>query len=250
MFAQLQNIKCEEVDFNCPVHGMTKAYSVYMFGDTKIKCIKCDEEEISLDDFEVKRQKEYELQKLKDMNIEAEYINKELEDYQAKTSSQKKALESVQKLINGDVSKVILLGQNGVGKTMLGSIAVKKLGGAIYTMYEIATRIRQSYTHNARETELDIVKELATIPFLVIDELGRTKGSDVELNWLSYILDKRHTRKLPFMILSNTHPKSMCEKKGCPKCFENYLDSDILSRLREHSAVVIVEGDDFRANKK
>ena len=155
----------------------------------------------------------------------------------------------MEKLVAEKKGKIILLGSNGVGKTMLGSIAVKELGGKIYSMYEISTMIRQSYTMRAERTELEIVRELALIPLLVIDEMGRTKGSDAELNWLSYILDKRHTRELPFMLLSNTHLKRNCAKKGCERCFENYVNNDVLSRLRQDTDIITINAPDYRARK-
>ena len=145
--------------------------------------------------------------------------------------------------------KVILLGSNGVGKTMLASIAAKELNGKIYSMYEISAMIRQSYSSLAKKSELEIVKELASVPFLAIDEFGRTKNSDTEQNWLSFILDKRHTRKLPFMLMGNTHFKRFCKLGGCSKCFENFVDNDILSRLRQDSSIVVIDADDERSLK-
>ena len=131
--------------------------------------------------------------------------------------------------------------------TMLASVAAKELGGKIYSMYEISAMIRQSYTVRAERSELDIVNELASIPFLAIDEMGRSKGSDTEQNWLSFILDKRHTRHLPFMLMSNAHFSENCPTHGCSKCFETFMDSDILSRLQEDSKIIQVEADDIRS---
>ena len=145
--------------------------------------------------------------------------------------------------------KIILLGSNGVGKTFLGSMAIKALGGKILSMYEITTMIRHSYSVKAEKTELEIVQDLASIPMLVIDEMGRTKGSDAELNWLSYILDKRHTRDLPFMILTNTHLSRDCPKKGCDSCFERFVNNDVLSRLRQNSQIITIKAPDYRARK-
>ena len=116
-------------------------------------------------------------------------------------------------------------------------------------MYEITTMIRQSYSARAEKTELEITKELASLPMLVIDEMGRTKGSDAELNWLSYILDKRHTRRLPFMILSNTHLSRDCPKKGCDSCFERFVNNDVLSRLRQETKIITIKAPDYRGRK-
>lgn len=237
----------------CDKHGEYQWQHIkYSNGlESKPFCPLCDKEQADIQfEKEKEKQREKQIEKYKAGNIEKEYWDKEFSDYKAENESQEKALNSVKRIVENKSGKLILLGTNGIGKTMLASIAVKHLGGKILSMYEISTMIRQSYTTRAEKTELEIVQELASIPFLGIDELGRTKGSDAELNWLSYVLDKRHVRGLPFMIMSNTHLKSRCPDGGCSMCFENYLNSDILSRLRQDTTLINVEGSDFRANRK
>ena len=206
---------------------------------------------------EAERQKERErlalIARYEEMNIEKEYWNKTLTGYEPLCESQKQAKAAVGRLIERKHGKVILLGVNGCGKTHLGACAVKALGGKVLTMYEITTMIRQSYSPLAKRSELEIVGELATVPMLFIDEMGRTKGSAAELNWLSYILDKRHQRGLPFMLGTNSHLMRDCPngKKHCEQCFENFLGNDILSRLGEDSEIVkMYDAPDYRRRKK
>ena len=243
--------KCE---FECGLHGRVEGYCSEYEGEKVYCCPKCENERREKERNElIKRELEYVRQiaheAYKDCNIEKEYWDKELKDYIPQTPEQKKALEAVKKMIADKSGKVILLGSNGVGKTFLGCMAVKALGGKILSMYEITTMIRQSYSVKAEKTELEIVQDLASIPMLVIDEMGRTKGSDAELNWLSYILDKRHTRNLPFMILTNTHLSRDCPKKGCENCFERFVNNDVLSRLRQNSQIITIKAPDYRAKR-
>lgn len=249
-FADFMEVeKSYQAFFDCKKHGKYQGIqTVYKNGFTvKSACPKCNDEKHKL---EKEFEKEQQVKILKAMNIEPEFYYKTFDDFIPKDKSQEKALYAVKKMIEQRHGKVILLGSNGVGKTMLASIATRILGGKIYSMYEISAMIRQSYTIKAERSELEIVKELASVPFLAIDELCRTKCSDTEQNWLSYILDKRHTRNLPFMIMSNGHFKKFCKFGGCPKCFENFVDNDILSRLREDSSIVVIEAPDERSNKK
>lgn len=247
--AEIKTIK-----FNCPKHGLVEGKATTIGSEYIEICPFCEQEET---DKELQEQEKKELEKRKaffeakmhSCNIEPEYWHKTIDDYIPSCTSQQIAKDAVKEMIAKKCGKVILLGSNGVGKTMLGSIAVAELGGKIMSMYEITTMIRACYTARAEKTELELVKELASLPMLVIDELGRTKGSEAELNWLSYILDKRHVRNLPFMILSNTHLRRMCKKDGCPNCFENYVNNDVLSRLRENAKIVSIEAADYRANK-
>lgn len=239
-------LKIIEKTAHCIKHGDFMAmYSA--FDSVRLTgCPICIKEEEYRENEEKRKMTE---KKYRKMNIEPEFFYKNFADFIPKTESQKKALDAVKKMVEQKHGKVILLGANGIGKTMLASIAVKILGGRIYSMYEISTMIRQSYTIKAEKSELEIVNELASVPFLAIDELGRTKGGDAEQNWLSYILDKRHTRNLPFMLMSNGHFKKFCKQGGCPKCFENFVDNDILSRLHQNSVVVIIDAPDNRLKK-
>lgn len=250
------NFEIRQIDYNCNVHG--KVTGNAMFSADKMLRIECPLCEAEKEKAFIKEQEKYQAEisqkefeeDKKRKNIEREYWNKDFDDFEVLSESQGKALGAVKKMVQEKHGKVILLGSNGCGKTMLGSIAVDKLDGVIYSMYEITTMIRQSYTVKATKTELEIVNELASVPMLVIDEIGRTKGSDAELNWLSFILDKRHVRGLPFMLLTNTHLKKRCEHGGCERCFENFVDNDILSRLRQDSQVITVEAPDYRARRK
>lgn len=243
----------------CEKHGLQKGFTtIYLDGTKKFSCFVCKKEqkkeyERKMEELDNKVRADIERQKLHNhyayLNVEPEYYDCEFDDYVPKSTTQEKAKKAVMKMVEEKHGKVVLMGPNGIGKTMLASIATKKLDGRIYTMYEISTMIRQSYTVKAERSELEIVKELASVPFLAIDELGRTKGSETELNWLSYILDKRHTRNLPFMLMTNGHFKSDCKEGGCSKCFENFIDNDILSRLRQDSTFVIITGPDERKNQ-
>jgi DNA replication protein DnaC len=243
----------QRVVYQCPKHGEVVCNIMKVNGmAVPAYCPKCEEEREK--DEQIKAQAEQlrreRYNSYKERNIEPEYWEKELKDFVPETPEQKKALEAVQALIAAKSGKVVLLGNNGVGKTFLGCMAVKALGGKILSMYEITTMIRQCYSSRAEMTELEFVEKLANLPLLVIDEMGRTKGSEAELMWLSYILDKRHTRNLPFMILSNTHLARDCPKKGCDSCFERFVNNDVLSRLRQNSKIITIKAPDYRAKQR
>lgn len=239
----------------CYKHGLTK-HNITHFGEDyeECFCLECEKEQRAKLEKEQEEKAQKEIEELRNehiahckaCNIEPEYYDFEFSSYHPQTPAQQKALDATKKMVAEKHGKVILLGPNGVGKTALASIAAKSLNGKIYTMYEISCMIRQCYSSLAKRPELEIVEELASIPFLAIDELGRSKGSDAELNWLSYILDKRHTRRLPFMLLTNGHFKKNCPKGDCPNCFENFVDNDVLSRLLQDSTIISIKAPDNR----
>lgn len=117
----------------------------------------------------------------------------------------------------------------------------------MYSMYEISTMIRQSYTTVAKESELEIVNRLASCPMLAIDEIGRTKGGEAEQNWLSYIIDKRHVRELPLAMASNKLPRRLITDVSKDVPFESYIDSDILSRFQQDTEIItLIDSRDHR----
>lgn len=248
----------------CEKHGK---YIVEMFRDFDGCILKCGCPECSRELHEAKKMREFELERqardareaeekkrkhieyCQSLNIEPEFYFSELEDYIPTTPAQKCAKEAVEKMIKERSGKIVMLGTNGVGKSMLASIVAKKLGGKIYTVYEITTMIRQSYSVKGK-TELEIVDELSNLPFLAIDEVGRVSNSEAVINWFSHILVKRHLRDLPFIIIGNLHFQKDCEHGGCPKCFENYFDKDVLSRLKQNSTIVEIIASDKRAEER
>lgn len=240
----------------CEKHGIEYDNEYrYTFGDRSFTgsraCPKCTEEhDADEENREIADEGDRRLEKMRGQNIEPAYFATTLENFQADSPELQHAALAVRKMIAHEIQQIVMTGKNGTGKTHLAVAAVKELDGKIYSMYEITTRIRASYTALAHESELDIVDELARLPMLAIDEIGRTKGSDAETNWLSYIIDKRHARSLPTIIISNKHVKKDCPQGGCENCLENYLSEDIMSRITENGVLLRFMGEDWRKKKR
>ena len=237
---------------HCEKHGDYTEQTTDIFGFIlRTGCPDCEKE---LDEIEhqegVRQAQEAERKRLESLNIEPMYFDSTLDNFIAGSPEQERALSYAHAMVQDRAGKLVLLGSNGTGKTHLAVGIVRVLGGAIYSMYEITTRIRASYVSGAKENELQIVDELARIPMLAIDEIGRTKGSDAETNWLSYIVDKRHARGLPLMLISNKHTRKTCPDGGCQNCLENYISEDIMSRLAEDGYLVNMIGEDYRRKKR
>lgn len=184
---------------------------------------------------------------LQKRGIEPEFYGVTLDDYKVESDCERKAVEATQALIDGRIKKLVLLGSFGTGKTMLASILAILLGGIRITMFEISARIRAMY-NNHEGTEVDVLDDLLSYPLIAIDEIGRTKGSEAELNWLSYLIDKAHTRKIPLVLISNKQRARNLppEKRG--DCFESYLPNDSLSRLKQETAIIELYGKDRRGD--
>jgi DNA replication protein DnaC len=239
----------------CNIHGKYKNTVITLYGrQYGPSCPICEQEQE--ENLEMEREKEEARQKeegrkrrMVRQNIEPAFEYSTLENFDATTEEQKHNLEKVRALISGEIKKIVMTGKNGTGKTHLACAAIHALGGKIMTMYEISTTIRASYIKDSDEDELAIVDGYARLPLFVIDEIGRTKGSDTEANWLSYIIDKRHVRGLPTILISNKHTRKTCPNNGCADCLENYIGEDIMSRLCEDGMLLKFTGDDYRKRR-
>jgi DNA replication protein DnaC len=237
---------CDKHDIDYEQKEVDMVGRKMLFGNCPACEIEYEEETKRLQD---EKDLENKLYWYKVYNIEPLYYSETLESFKADTPELVKAKDAVKKLIDTKTGKIVMLGKNGTGKTHLAVCAVKALGGKILTMYEISTRIRATYSAKAKEDELEVTDELARLKMLVIDEIGRTKGSEAEENWLSYIIDKRNSRSLPLILISNKHTRKSCAAGGCKDCLENYLSEDILSRLCVDGKILNFTGDDYRKKR-
>ena len=193
---------------------------------------------------------------LENIGVKEEHAKATLDNYKPQTESQEEALKCCKLIDSQAITKLVLLGSNGVGKTHLASALVKKHNGLLITAYEMFATYRGCFSPKAKETELEIIKKFSHLPLLAIDEFGRTKGSEAEENFMSVIIDNRHAANLPTLILSNLIRKRDCifyqnnsdKCKDCERknCLESRLTKDVISRLRENSKVVLIEGEDYR----
>jgi DNA replication protein DnaC len=203
----------------------------------------------------LERERENRNRLLRFCRVEPEHYSATLENYAPQNETQRKALDMVKALVSEYKErgkeyvslrhgKLIISGHNGLGKTHLAAAAVKALCGQMWTMFEISAHIRLSYSRKSAKTELEIIEELTCLPLLAIDEIGRSKGKEAEMNWLSIIVDKRHSRGLPIILLTNRPFRNDC---ASGLCLEDFVDTDIISRFRDGGSRVTLTGDDYRS---
>lgn len=235
----------------CPKHGMVEHNYMLKPDGSKFwfACPKCcaEREEKELSERE-KWEEEKRREHLRNAGVKEKFWSMTFDDYKPQNESQTKALALVKAIAEGGSRGLILCGPNGVGKTMLASLAVMALGGMVRKMYEIIIRIKASYKSNAKEDEQQILNELSSVPLLAIDEVGRQFGSESERNWLSYVIDERYERRLPTILISNLKLMRDCldKERESGSYLERYLGADSVSRLCECADIVSLEGKDFR----
>lgn len=229
---------------NCELHGPYQSNGVPILGGSVIwtRCPKCEELQRNQEEkAELQRQRESKIRH----GIEPEFFGATLQNYKAETESERMALQAAKDLESGRIKKLLLLGSNGTGKTHLGCAICQSQGGVRITMFELSALIRRGYTEGY--SELKVLDDLLSYPVIVIDEVGRTKGSEAEKNWMSYLVDKAHTRGIRLVMISNRSTARNLPPERRGEAFENYFDNDVISRLRQDSKIVEIKGRDRRA---
>ena len=241
-----------EQEFLCEKHGV---YTGCPFRSGFIKngqtippgCPLCEEERKEIELKIIKKQQETaKIEYYESMGIRKKYYDTNFSDFNAYTDELKRHFKMAKSFANNPNGKLVMLGENGTGKTHLAVSILKGVGGVMYKALEIFMRLQQSY--NGISQEWKILKELCEQELLIIDEIGRTKGSDWELDRMSHIINSRHVSMKPLILISNRHLRQNCPKgqSGCEKCLENFFDNDVLSRITEDGILLKFTGDDYR----
>jgi DNA replication protein DnaC len=265
IFSEMKSLSPEtlpETDFDCPRHGKytghpIEAYSFYN-GKKYIKnpeCPKCVEEKrIRRERAEAEREKRREIERFAAMGIDKKYWPETLDTFDAYTPELKKHLETAREFSkNPEDRKLVMLGENGNGKTHLAIGALKIIGGLIYTAYEIGVMLRESYYGTINQYEF--LQDLCATPLLVIDEVEKVSETQAKQNWLSHVIGKRYNKMLPVVFIANCHSQTDCayykaEHKPCSHCIEYHLENDILSRIIENGQIMKFTGEDYRYKKR
>jgi DNA replication protein DnaC len=240
----------------CPKHGEYSGalLNFNLFEDEYVEiepaCPVCQKEiEAEERGKEEEREKRQSIQKwlsMEPMNIEPKFYEAGFDNFDAYNDELRRHLHTCRKFAENPDGKLVMLGENGNGKTHLAVSVLKQTGGKIYTAYEIGIKLRQSYEGDAKEWE--VFNELCGVPLLVIDEVEKIKDSESKQNWLSYVVGKRYNRMLPMIFIANCHTQKNCREpeKPCPKCLEYHLENDVLSRIIEDGIVMNFLSADYR----
>lgn len=135
---------------------------------------------------------------------------------------------------------VALIGPRGTGKTRLAAEAMRNHAperGNYATAMGLFLRIRASFGKASKESEADIVAEMATTPLLILDEVQERGNTAWEDRILTHILDRRYGAMVPTIVIANLTEAALAECLG----------DSIISRLTETGGILEIDGPSHRA---
>jgi DNA replication protein DnaC len=232
----------------CEKHNIKKTPLKHPFKDENIfYCTECAAEEHQREERakEERRRRESFDRRLHNAMISPRFSEKTLENYNATTEGQKKALSLANWFIenHGKVSGMIFIGKTGTGKNHLACGIIHKIieqGGTalITTAMKIIRAIKDSWRdHETKEG--DIINLYTQPGLLVIDEIGVQFGSDTEKLYISEIINDRYEAMRPTLLLGNIKLDELIEQLG-----DRPID-----RFREGGKIVQFDWESHRKSK-
>jgi DNA replication protein DnaC len=214
----------------------------------QLKIIKQREEEEKCKELIAARERE-EI-RLDYMRIPKRYRGLSLDHYPVASAEQKKVVAFLREYADrplDEMENLIIRGPLGTGKTHMICAFIqwyRKEKAQYWKLSDIMRTVRDGYYpyRDEKETELRFIERLATVPILVIDEIGRQTGSQFEGGFIFDVVDGRYGNLLPTIIVSNLPVDA---EEGEPS-MTSYLGISVMNRINENSLDISCNWGNYR----
>lgn len=190
---------------------------------------------------EVEKREKLEREERKQKNFESSgvgkrYWNYSLDDYVV-TDDNRECFEAVKEYIaEGGRKNMWLVGATGTGKTMLGAMIVKELGGTYAKAYQMVNDAVKAQSFSSVVSLNQLIINWSNIKILVIDEVGKGFNKDMELNILWQLLNERYERGVGTVLISNLSKLELA----------SYLGSHLTDRFADGCRALEFKGKSMR----
>jgi DNA replication protein DnaC len=195
---------------------------------------------------------------LEEAAIPRRFIGRTLDNFNAETAEQKRALavsKDFAENFGGKSAKgdsLIFLGAPGTGKSHLATAILQAIlpshCGLYTTCSGVIRAVRATWRPSAEKSEGQVLAMFAQVPLLVIDEIGVQYGTDSEQNILFDLLDRRYRDMMPTILMANLRLKR--EKQDDPAGLREVLGERVYDRLTEIARIVTFEGESYRTRAR
>lgn len=234
---------------NCEKHGEYTA-KLFKFPSNPDPvwsgCHECEQEKIKQEDRQIAiaNQKAQEQMRVNAIMgraaIPKRFLDRNLSNFKVLNEGQQKALNAATRYAKewesnfNDGRCLIMLGKPGTGKTHLAIGIAREIMETGYTAmfcraHEAISTITETYSRDSAKTERQALDEFRKPDLLIIDEVGRQRGTDNERMMLFEIINRRYDDEKPTLLISNLNIEGL----------RGYIDAATEDRLRERDGRVI-----------
>ncbi|MDR2915116.1 MAG: ATP-binding protein [Tannerella sp.] len=154
----------------------------------------------------LENRKQAQIREWQQRGITPRYFQATWKNWIAETPEQNQALKTITQ--NAWEKNLFLVGGNGTGKTHL-AMCLAKDGATYCLLPELFRAVRHDL-----DSEQEIIDRYSSCKLLILDEIGRQKGTDFERNLLFEIIDNRWNNLLPTTIIGNLNQEELVKICG------------------------------------
>lgn len=257
-FGEIDKYVGEQKTIACDLHGERVAVVIASIGDKRIysSCSSCVELKKRQESHERARQRQVIVQeKLNAAGIPKFYARKTFGTFDGFSDEAQQVKRDFQAFAHDfdrlleDGGFLVGYGATGTGKTHL-SIAAAHIVVTHHTVAymlasDIIRTIRETWSRNSLKTEVQVLRELAEVDLLIIDEVGVQFGTESEQNHLFEVINKRILDVKPTIILTN-----LLLDGGDGKNLRAFLGERTYDRLKEVATTVRFNWESYRGKEK